>query len=309
MARSGYTRRAVHTTSPTEPPILDYGHPERRWRRKLVVRMYNGMPVRIHSARDGALIASHTFAAPNGFHAAFSPDGKTLAVADYGSLCLIDAATGELRTPAVTTGGNFNGIWFAPSCDRVLSLHDTSRRDVMTSTDAATGKPLATTRPRSLGFGTVLGWTPDGRRIIAFGSTRLDVYDATTLQPLHGLPDHERPYSGVQFSADGSRAVALRVQTENALELLDTTTWTPTSVLRTARGAGWYRDAVFVGVGHDRMLTLTDQGLAQLWRLRRPEADWGVLALPRCWLAIGLTAALLTFAVRDIVRFYRTPRA
>jgi len=33
MARSGYTRRAVHTTSPTEPPVLDYGHPERRWRR------------------------------------------------------------------------------------------------------------------------------------------------------------------------------------------------------------------------------------------------------------------------------------
>jgi len=199
----------------------------------------------------------------------------------------------------------------SPDGRRLLVTHDARRADALTALDLSTGKPAATTRPVDPPGRSAVTWSPSGRHILLLGDSGLEILDAVTLRPRRLIAEVSAPFAGVTFSPDGSRAIILdRTGAYGPrVEFLSAATWNPTSTIADPLGSthGRFTDAVFVGdAGH--VLTSTDQGYVQLWRRRRPEPAWGIVALPQTWVAGVLSLGVLVSVWRDLARFYAASR-
>jgi WD40 repeat protein len=239
-------------------------------------------------------------------NAAFSPDGATFAFQVADQLHLIDPSTGAPRRPPIALDERTWGIGFAPDGKRLL-VHTQGARAVMRliAIDPATGDTVARTPLSSfIGWGIPFQFSPDGRRLILQDSGETLLFDAATLAPLAGPTAPGRRGRGAKatFSPDLTRA--LTIVAPGRVEVLETSTWRPVSAVDVPLPAPRRQvvDTAFVGDA-DHVLTSTNGDLT-LWRRRRPEAEWGIIALPQCWLAIILTAAFATSAARDVLRFY-----
>ena len=88
------------------------------------------------------------------------------------------------------------------------------------------------------------------------------------------------------------------------VEVFETAGWQRLSSIDVPLAAPLRRQLVEVAFAGDaeHLLTSTN-GAVQLWHRRRPEPEWGIIALPQCWLTIALGVALFAFAARDLLRY------
>jgi WD40 repeat protein/serine/threonine protein kinase len=136
--------------------------------------------------------------------AAFSPDGKLLAVNDW-RMALVkvwDAATGhEVFTCQYTRGQVVLAAAFSPDGKRLaacgtqgIRIWDLARRET----------PV--TWPSDSGSANCLVFSPDGKRLAMGGVQGLvELWDAATGQKVQTFKGHFGPVSALAFSPDGSR--------------------------------------------------------------------------------------------------------
>ncbi|WP_328779658.1 helix-turn-helix domain-containing protein [Streptomyces canus] len=171
--------------------------------------------VRIWSLPGGRL--RHTFTGPDDSSqvAAFSPDGRTLAVATGGVIRRWDPVTGKQLGTLTIPGGSVRGIAFSPDSRTVAAASAATVRvwDVATGRKRRgfTGHPY----PEAVAFG------PDGRTVAAVGLNGLvrvwDVATGRTRTVRGGRIDGR----AVVFSPDG-RTYAVRV--DGAVQLREVAT-------------------------------------------------------------------------------------
>lgn len=275
--------------------------------RFVVVKMRDPNCVRVWSAADGKLISEFMPIHSDGgeIDGTFSPDSANFDFVDDGWLYLIDPTTAVLRFPPIELGEAY-GIWFSPDSRTAVVWHETSTGKMLSAVDAGSGA-ITASMPQS-GSPSIshyfwlsdLRWSPDGRQAVLISRTHsLQVRGSNALQPTTTLRNRTPTLSFNFFSPDGSRALAIT----HRLEIISTDDWRVTSVIP-HKDHPWILDAKFIG-DTTRILTARQNGEVELWRLRRPEAVWGVIALPQFWMA---AVAILAFAVsagRDLWRWAR----
>lgn len=161
--------------------------------------------VRIWDLPGGRL--RHTFTGPDdsGQVAAFSPDGRTLAVATGGVIRRWDPVTGKQLGTLTIPGGAIRGIAFSPDSRTVAAASATTVRvwDMATGRKRRgfTGHPY----PEAVAFGS------DGRTVAAVGLNGLmRVWDVATGRPRTVGGGGRIDGRAVVFSPDG-RTYAVRV--------------------------------------------------------------------------------------------------
>lgn len=278
---------------------------------KVAVSTLDYGPVRVRSAADGHVVAEYQpeRGTPGGYNGGFTADGRTFAFAADGRAYGFDAATGRELFPPVVVEGNAARV--APDGRRLLVTRDAQRADALTALDLSSGMPAATTRPLDPPGRSAVTWSPSGRHLLLLGDSGLEILDGVTLRRRRLIAEVSAPFAGITFSQDGSRAIILANTGVPAprVELLSAVTWIPTSTIAQPLGLthGRFTDAIFAGDAR-HVLTSTDQGYVQLWRRRRPEPAWGVVALPQTWVAGALSLGVLLSVWRDVARFYAAPR-
>ncbi|MEU9473952.1 helix-turn-helix domain-containing protein [Streptomyces avermitilis] len=224
--------------------------------------------VRIWSLPGGRL--RHTFAGyDSGEVAAFSPDGRTLAVASVrgadGMIGLLDPVTGkELRTITVPDG-SVRGMAFSPDGRTVAASSPAAVR----VWDVATGRlrHSLTSDPEAVAFG------PDGRTVAAADRNgRVQLWDLSTGRT-RTAHDSQSKGASVAFSPDGRTYADVR--TDGSVQLLETATGI---VRRTIRDGpiGWNK-VVFAPDG--RTLAIPVRGdTVRLWNTASGTAQATVAA-------------------------------
>ncbi|MFE3858607.1 hypothetical protein ACFXPN_46690 [Streptomyces griseorubiginosus] len=208
----------------------------------------NGRTLATHS-RDGRIQiwelpegrVRHTMAAPgDGEIAAFSPDGRILAVATTTAISLWDATDGRELATLRTPDGAVRGMAFSPD-GRSLAAASTRAVRVW---DVAGGRTRHTLTdhpdPKAVTFG------PDGHTVAAADRNGLvRVWDASTGRT-RSVHDSRIKGTAVAFSADGRTYAAVR--TDGVVELRQVRNGT---VRRTLRGgsASSYGQVVFAPDG------------------------------------------------------------
>ena len=135
---------------------------------------------------------------------AFSPDGKTLAVGDFGGqIGLWDVATGR-RTAVLAEGsGTVYGVAFSPD-GKTLAAGDYGGQ--VSLWDVATGRRTATLNEGSPVYG--VAFSPDGKTLAAGdGGGRVGLWDVATGRRTAVLAEGS-PVRGVAFSPDGKTLAA-----------------------------------------------------------------------------------------------------
>jgi WD40 repeat protein/transcriptional regulator with XRE-family HTH domain len=191
--------------------------------------------VRIWSLPGGQL--RHTFAGyDSGEVAAFSPDGRTLAVAtvrgaDGAAIGLLDPVTGRKLRTITVPDGSVRGMAFSPDGRSVAA----SSLAAVRVWDVATGRKQRTSQfdPQAVAFG------PDGRTVAAVSNGRVRVWDAATGRT-RTAHDSQGEGEAVVFSPDGRTYADVR--TDGSVQLRETATGI---VRRTIRDGpiGWNKVA------------------------------------------------------------------
>jgi hypothetical protein len=237
------------------------------------------------------------------FRAAFSPDSKTLALEIDQTLFLIDPATGLPRMPPISLSllcRRTEELIFTPDGARLIVLGDIVPQQILIPIDVASGQLGTIVRLRSFGFRDPPRWSPDGRWLLLNSYDGQFLFDATTLTPHASQPPPRKQFT---FSPDFARAAV--IAGPGRVEIVETKGWQTLSTidvpLPPSGRARQVVAATFAGDG-EHLLTSTNGDL-NVWRRRRPEAEWGIIALPQCWAVIVLGMALFLSAARDLLRF------
>jgi WD40 repeat protein len=199
--------------------------------------------------------------------AAFSRDGKSLAVAPTGEPVEVLAMPGGRRlyqTKAVT--GGTAAIAFS----RDGSLMATADADTVVRVyDAHTGKLLAENRDFLL-EPLAVDFTSDGKQVIAAGADKVLAFiDAAGGKLIRRLPKTAEPVAYLEVSPDGAFVATVFMKADNlalpapvavwdVLSGQKQQEWLPPKV---ALGAGWTRD------GHLIFADATPDSL-EVWRIR-----------------------------------------
>ncbi|HYT89177.1 MAG TPA: WD40 repeat domain-containing protein, partial [Gemmataceae bacterium] len=229
---------------------------------------------------------------------AFSPDGKTLAVASREKdkmghtfvVRLLDAVTGKVRatltkkTPLATDSAN-GQIAFAPGGILAVTRTETVGQPVGLTTlwDSSTGKELTTLRHGSHGY--AVAFSPDGASLAAVGGSvqlwqrdpsprweRFELFQGNTVQSLAFAPDGETLASG-----DWRGHVALWNPRTGALRQELTGQWIQYAVAFTPDGKAVA--AVGGTYGH---------GAAHLWDTQTGKLRWSHNKIHESLSAIGI---------------------
>ncbi|MET7597217.1 helix-turn-helix domain-containing protein [Streptomyces sp. NPDC005481] len=223
--------------------------------------------VRIWSLPGGRL--RHTFAGyDSGEVAAFSPDGRTLAVAAVrgadGMIGLLDPVAGRKLRTLTVPDGSVRGMAFSPDGRTVAA---SSPRAVRVW-DVATGHKRRSFTSRLDAQAVAFG--PDGRTVTAVSNGRVRVWDVATGRTRTA---HDSQGEAVVFSPDGRTYT--NVRTDGSVQLRETATGI---VRRTIRDGpiGWNKVA-FAPDGRTLAIPVRE-GTVRLWDTASGTAQATVIA-------------------------------
>ena len=202
-----------------------------------------------------------------GINAAWSPDGRYLAVSSSGTpyITIYDWATGvptKIADPATLPPDYTAGVAWSPDGRYLAVAHTTT--PFITIYDWATGSPVKITNPGTLPAGGAHGvcWSPDGRYLAVAHTTTpfITIYDwitgapvkitnPTTLPPTSG--------TGAAWSPDG-KYLSISHDITPFVTIYDWITGAPVKIANPAtlptgvgRGVTWSPDGQFLIVAHD----------------------------------------------------------
>jgi WD40 repeat protein/serine/threonine protein kinase len=110
--------------------------------------------------------------------AVFSPDNRQLVTASDNFVRFWDLATGKLEKPSLQHVDWVGGISFSPEGDRLVTMCYDKTAQVW---DLGSRAPLAHPLRQEIGLQSAR-FTPDGRRIVTTGGTRVRIWDADTME-------------------------------------------------------------------------------------------------------------------------------
>lgn len=137
--------------------------------------------------------------------AAYSPDGKTLATAEFSAVSLQDAETGKVLRTFTGHPGKVNAVHFSPDGKQLLAATGvTGASGVAILWNVASGEKL-----REYGnHRDVLydaEFSPDGSRIATAGyDRRIRIWDTASGKALHVIEVHNGAIFDLAFSPDGA---------------------------------------------------------------------------------------------------------
>jgi WD40 repeat protein len=145
---------------------------------------------------------------------AFSPDGTLAAARSSNGVGIWDARSGQKMLTLKGHTGDVNSVAFSPDSKHIVAgsgeiLLRSGLRDFANSTvrvwDAMTGRETLALKGYTNAV-TSVGFSPDGRRIVAGSSDKTArVWDATTGSEILTLKGHTDDVASVMFSPDGKR--------------------------------------------------------------------------------------------------------
>ena len=160
---------------------------------------------------------------------AFSPDGQTLATAQFEAVYLWNIASGELMQEVPFDKVRVQSVAFAGD-GRLLALVQDKTDEFIRLQDVLTGKILRRFPSDQLGRIISGAFSPDGKTI-ATGCGVISLWDRDTEEELRRLNGHELGISALAFSPDGKTIAAghwyegsdpirlLNVETEKEIRL------------------------------------------------------------------------------------------
>ena len=177
------------------------------------------------------------------YGAAFSPDGRYLAMGVYGGLKVIDTTTWTLVAAAPTLSGNGQRPSFSPDGRYLAFPYTVSPYLAIIDTQDWSIVPGTPTLP---GNGNQADFSPDGALLAISHSTSpgLMVLETQTWTPVETGWSAGTHGAGVVFSPDGSQ---LAVSASSSVYLLETAAWTTVTTLQPGAATG---RASFTADGH-----------------------------------------------------------
>ncbi|MEQ8788502.1 MAG: c-type cytochrome domain-containing protein [Pirellulaceae bacterium] len=162
----------------------------------------------VWNVEDGAMLRRIGNVGERTYALAFSPDGKTLAVASgapgrLGEVRLLDAAKGELKSVLATAADVMFDVAFSPDGKQLACC---AADGVIRIFQMPEGKELRTITSHS-DWVTAVAWSADGKRLISASRDKTaKVFDVETGDLVITYSGHGQPVKGVAFHPDGKEA-------------------------------------------------------------------------------------------------------
>ena len=139
-----------------------------------------------------------------------SPDGKTIAVAGYHEVLLMDTESGEIQNRLIGLSPRINTVQFSPDGTRIAALGGTpGQRGELQIWNALDGSLELS---QMLTYDTLTGgsWSPDGSKI-AFGATDnvVRALDSTSGEQVLFQGAHEDWVRDTTFTPDGTHVISV----------------------------------------------------------------------------------------------------
>jgi WD40 repeat protein/mono/diheme cytochrome c family protein len=184
-------------------------------------------------------------------HVAFSPDGKSALVCGGRTVCLLDAATGQVERRFEGHAAAVVSATFSADANQVLSGGDDRTLRLW---DRASGKETRVFTGHE-GFVKGVAFSPDGKQVLS-GATDATVrlWDAATGKELKVFRKHAEPVAAVAFIEQGSQTLSVSRDAEVSVWRLGKVAAVPPradppAAVETPRTKGELRPSAVISVG------------------------------------------------------------